>query len=210
MKDVSNRTLVILLIIAIVTSIGGMIAILTKVGFGFGQITGFAASAIGTVNVTVQSTVGISLIGATNMSFGSGTLNGDGTTTFMNSSSSTSANPGGFSKPMDFQLENTGNVRANISFNGTTAAAFLGGTSSLWAVNATCASTESTPCNASFNVTFPSTVPVNVSNGLSMLVNNTNATDNGDLFNISVFLGIPQDVIAGAKNATITFWAVAA
>ena len=208
MKNISNTTLTALLVIAVITTIGGVLAILVKIGFGFGQITGFAASAIGTVNVTVSSTVGIRLSGITNITFGSGVLNGDSTTTFLNTTASSL--PGGFSTSMDFQLENSGNVRANISVNGTTATNFLGGTSPLFAVNATCATTESTPCNQSFNVTFPSTVPVNMTGGLSMVVNNTNATDNGDLFNISVFVGIPQDVIAGAKNATVTFWAVSA
>jgi len=201
MKNISNNTLIILLIIAIIIIVGGLFAILTKISFGFGQITGLAASAVGTVNVTIQSTVGIRFIGQTNMSFGSGTLNGDATTTFMNSSSSTASNPGGFSKPMDFLLENSGNVRVNISVNGTTGAVFLGGTSSFFAVNA-----SNAEVNAS--LVFPAN-PVNITTSLSFVANDTNATDGNDLLNITVLLGIPQDVVGGAKSATITFWAVA-
>jgi len=203
MKEISNRTLVILFIIAIFTAISGLLAILIKIGFGFGQITGFAASAIGTVNVTVSSTVGIRFIGPTNMSFGSGTLYGDGTTTYMNSTISIT-NPDGFNEPFPFQLENSGNVMANISVNGTTAASFLGGTEPWFAVNATNVEGNATL----LGLVFPAN-PVNVTSALSFVVNNTNASDSNDLFNITVFLGIPQDTTPATKNATITFWAVA-
>ena len=197
--QITNRTLTALLVLAILTVVGSIFLILAQLGYGTDFITGYSAFATGTVNITLLKTAGITL-NFTNMSFGQGELNGDGTLTRVNNSASTIVNPSTFLTPMAFTLRVDGNTPVNISFNGTTAANFLGGTAASFSI--TVANNEA----ASAMVLVASQTEVTAA--YKNLANNTNSNDASDEVNITVFLIIPADAPAAAKNATLDFKAV--
>src|SRR3989344_4407017 len=144
MNEVSNKTLIVLLVIAIITVLGSFGTIISKLGFGANLITGLATVQYGTVNVTIQATASINMVYA-NMSFGSGTLNAqsgiDVVNTTINSTDINTHN--GFlynsfqANIGNLQYRVDGNTDVNVSYTGTTAGLFFGGTGSAFKINIT-------------------------------------------------------------------------
>lgn len=75
MDDISNRTLALLLVTAIVISLGTTVYTLNMLGQGASGPTGRASSDTGQVNLTVESTLSIKLNGLNKIDFGSGYVN---------------------------------------------------------------------------------------------------------------------------------------
>ncbi len=124
--DVSNKTLGMLLVAAIVVSVGGTFLSLQQLGSLSGS-TGFATSDSGQVNLTVAQTLSIELTDDV-INFGECLLN-DTNTIFVDSSvvrgsvdNAYCDNTAGF--PDDLALRNAGNVHACVNMqtnaNGTT------------------------------------------------------------------------------------------
>ena len=194
MLEVSDRTLVVLIVVALLTTVGGTITILQKVGPELPLLTGFATTDTGEVNLTIDATVSIRLtVDEVNFSGGS-PLSGGGLTQLNTSGAAGGGgNPSTFANPGDFQVENDGNVPVNLTINATPASVWIGGTSPTYRFSSTnpgsddgCAinrtSTEPTTLNATqvdfcLNLTF---------------------SDSADTTNISIYVGIPSDIPAGS------------
>lgn len=214
MSEVSNKILVVLLVVAIITVLGSFGTIISKLGFGANLITGLATVQYGTVNVTVQSTASINMVYA-NMSFGSGTLdfNADGSirNTTINSTRTSITSYNSFQASIaDLQYRVDGNADVNVSYTGTTAANFVGGTGPAFKINIT--NNEASSCTyIPFNSSRPEHLQYNLSSDVvansQTVCNFSNWEDASDTVNISVWLWIPSDVATGLKSATITLTA---
>ena len=74
MKEISNKTLTILLVIAIAVSLGGAFTSLSRLAaISALPITGFATSGTGKVNLSITETTSVAISG--NIDFGSGYIN---------------------------------------------------------------------------------------------------------------------------------------
>ena len=191
MNSVSNKTLVYLLMIAIVVSLIGTFVSLSKLG-SLG-VTGFAAHAsngTGDVNLTVTTSCTITMSGS-NINFGSGTVSGDKCE--LNTSAGTSSGCSGFtavSHGLNFTNDGNENITLNITSN-VTAETFLKGTDPLFKINAN--NIEPGACN---NGNFALGGWVNVTTTQLSLCNSTNPlepTDDKDTLEIDVYLSIPDN-----------------
>ena len=122
MKQVSDRTVTLFFILALVSTLGGVVVIFTSVGGDYSLLTGFATTQTATVNVTVQGTSAIT-INPSIVEFGSGTLVGGAAGTPINTSGTT--NVGSFSRANPILVQNDGNTNLNITINGTPVARWL-------------------------------------------------------------------------------------
>ena len=81
MSEISNKTIVGLLVLALVITVGSTaisVSKLQQLGGIYNFITGAPSFSFGETNITVQSVTSLSLVGAngTVLSFGSGYVNG--------------------------------------------------------------------------------------------------------------------------------------
>jgi hypothetical protein len=191
MNSVSNKTLVYLLMIAIVVSLIGTFVSLSKLGAL--SATGFVSydNDTGDVNLTVTTSCTITMSGS-NINFGSGTVSGDKCE--LNTSAGTvGGGCSGFtavSHGLNFTNDGNENITLNITSN-VTAETFLKGTNPLFKINAN--NIESGACNNG-NFSLGSWVDV-VTTQLS-LCNSTNPlepTDDKDTLEIDVYLSIPDN-----------------
>ena len=138
--DISNKTLGLLLVAAIVISIGGTVVSLNKLD-GF-STTGYATTnqTNGTVSLTVAEALSIVLDDST-INFGTCTLPGGAGITVDSALSSSGANNSACDTSNDWSsapgdvitVENNGNVVANVTINSNvTGTAFYGGDASSW------------------------------------------------------------------------------
>ncbi len=135
MADISNKTLAILIGIAIIVSVIGILSVPGRT-----TITGAAINTTtGTANVTIQSITQITLVNNT-VDFGVGFVNGSDVACTLESNRSSKLNASngstagvpcqGFNAPAIgpfFLLDNNGNVNVSVTMNGTfaNARAFL-------------------------------------------------------------------------------------
>jgi hypothetical protein len=122
--DVSNRTLAVLLIAAIVFSVGGTLMSFSQTGVG--SPTGFATNSTdGTVQLTINQAISITLIDS-DINFGNCNVSTSGLTNYDSSLGSSGVNNSlcSGSLPDNITIENDGNVEANVTvqtlYNGTT------------------------------------------------------------------------------------------
>ncbi len=217
MREISNRTIVVLLIVAVLVTIGSVATILSRLNFGIDLLTGMATVQYGTVNVTISATAAISMVYA-NMSFGSGTLNvpplgTEVVNTTINSTQNYATSYNSFQASISgIVYRNDGNVPVNVSYTGTAAGLFIGGTGSAFKINIT--NQESGACTyIPFNSSRPEHLQYNLSSDVlatsQTICNVSNYANTQDEVNISVWLWIPSDTQTGLKNATLTLTAVA-
>ena len=205
MNDVSNRTLIYLLMVAIVISLVGTLVSLSKLGeLG---VTGFAgaSNSTGQVNLTVGDTCSIIMSGD-DVNFGTGGINhssGCQLNTSNGYKNIDGCGDGILASNYGLNFTNTGNQ--NISLNITvnvTAAILFGGTSPSFKINAN--NTESGACNDG-NFALGNWVEVTQDNSISVS-NSSNtlaADDTKDDIEIDVYLSIPQDANQGGGSALI-------
>src|SRR3989344_8399372 len=113
MKQISNKTLAVLLCIALFTSLLGITITLVQLGrIQFPFITGLPT---GIVNVTIASLVSISLSNSL-VNFGNGSLIVS-PLTYLNTTAA--ANPSTFNEAGDLQVQNDGNGNINVTMNGS-------------------------------------------------------------------------------------------
>lgn len=162
MDDISNKTVVALLVATIVVSLGGTFIALNSVNsklssLGIGQITGFALIPNATATVTVQTFSSIKFSQAS-VAFGTGNVNvtgGFNNCTLSTLDGATGGNSGcdGFTEVSNgFTIENDGNTNLSVELrSNVTAAQFIGLGSALFLWNVTV--NESSSCrNSSINV----------------------------------------------------------
>ena len=190
MNNISNRTLVYLLVIAIVVSLTGTLISLSKLGEL--SVTGFStgANSTGEVSVTINSSCSVTMSGS-NINFSSGIVNGSECE--LNTSNGFVGNGcNGFASVSNgLNFTNNGNEYINLSIVGNeTAAEFLGGDSPTFKINpnaiqaGVCAGGNFALDNWT-DLTTTAAVLCNNSNKLSPSTNN-------DTLEIDVYLSIPS------------------
>jgi len=195
MNSISNRSLVYLLMVAIVISLVGTVVSLSKLG-SLG-ITGLATDT-GNVNVTISGVCSISMSGS-HIYFGSGPVNGS--ECILNTSAgskSTGCGPGILAVAHGLNFTNDGNQNMTVNITSDkNAASFLGGDNPEFKISPVAA--EANACNTGV---FTLGKWTEVSTGQLEVCNSTNVLeydDAKDTFEIDVYLNISSSADAGGK-----------
>ena len=202
---VTNRALVVLLVLALLSIITSMILILERLGAP-GFLSGLATFDTGVVNVTISATTDINLIEPANVDFGTGTLVSGGGNTSLNTSDAAwggGNNPTTFDDPGPFTVRNDGNTEVNISINSSnTAATFIGGTNPGYYFVPSPTGTGRDGCGGddSNNITAYNSTLTAFSTTSVQVCDNLTFADTGDEMNISIFIDIPNDASTGLKT----------
>ncbi len=204
-----NRSFVVLLIAAIVVSIGSTVINLSSLQ-RIGGITGFAQTAQGTVTFSVNESVSITLDDDT-IDFGECVLNNSGMITYeSNVTNGTSVQ--GFScdglagGPDYMVIENDGNVNVlvNLSSNvsGTQLIESPTSRGAFWFV---AGENETNSCASGLASSWVNITAAAQEYGVC---GNLSNIDDNDALNIWFRIDLPDDTPSGAKSAGITFSAV--
>ena len=205
MEEISNKTIAVLLVIAVVVSIGGTIISLNKLSQirGLrGPLAGAATTGIGVVNLSVETSLDIMVTG--NINFGAGHVNAGSPVASMNSSLTSTANGTWAWNTQFIKVNSTGtvNISLNVSANAT-AATFIGGLSpvaQIWPNQTSCGSDAHTTCASA-------PLPINGSQQVfcSKLVFPGYSTGACNSVNVSAFVAVPSNAVVGEKNVQLTF-----
>lgn len=202
MGDISNKTLAILVGVAIVVSLVGLLSV-GKGGVVY--ISGRAGSGEGPVSLNLTSEVSIKVENA--IDFGNGRVWANSTNATLDSDAGTVQWGTWAAGKKYIKVENDGTV--NISVNVTAdqnAATFIGGTNPSFKLKAV--ETETGACAGTLVTTY-----TDVPDGTEDPINICDLLMYGlgeDEFNVSVRLVVPSDAPAGQRNTTLTFSAVQA
>jgi len=200
MSDVSNKTLAILVGIAIVISLLGALSV-GKGGVSY--ITGKGIT--GPVSFNATAEVSVKVVGS--IDFGNGRVNATAANATLDSDASTVV--GGSWTPIKqyLKVENDGTVNISVNLSAdanNNAAGLIGGTSPLFQMKGV--ATEGSSC-----VTLQTTY-TNVPNSTEAplaICNRLQYVNSADEFNVSAKVAMPSDAAIGTRNATITFSASA-
>ncbi len=217
MDDISNRTLALFLVSAIVVSLGITVYslnILTQ-----GSITGRATTQPGNVTVSIQDATSIRLYKST-VDFGSGYVNTTKTACATNATLNasyryidsnnndcwvgTTAPP----SPTALALENDGNRNVTITIKGPTPAGFFQGQGAPIAnLSWLSRNNETGACVSGLQATFTSFTGASQSACTKLLFTPSNSDDLAIDIQVIIPAGLP---VGGYSNATIEFTAAAA
>ena len=228
MDDVSNKTVVMLLIATVVVSLGGayisLNAVSTKLsGIGVGPITGFATIPNGTATLTISLVSSIQFSQPT-VAFGTGSINTtSGNCTLSTTSASNSAGCIEFSEVANgFTIENDGNTNLSITLSASAnAATFIEDGASLFLWNVTvnesgsCVNATGSRLAVQPNTTTDAGCGGQGENACGAIFEAVSTTaknicpsllfdDASDALNIDINVSIPVTAPAGAKSATLT------
>ncbi|MFH1173881.1 MAG: hypothetical protein V1725_01985 [archaeon] len=204
--DVSNKTLAIFLVAAIVVSIAGTFVSLNRLG-KMGGMTGYALDDTGLANLSISTSASIRFEDGFNTTdFGTGSIPNASSVCFLSTTAGPTAECSGFAQGGPLIIENDGNVNlTNVSLNSTnSAAAFIGSCGSftpefLW--NFT--QNESTSCNAGYwaagDYMAVNTTLMSICEG----ANAYNYVEDHDSIRIDFLLNISSDCTPGAKTNII-------
>ncbi len=199
MEEISNKTLAILLIAAIVISLGGTLISLNRLArIRIPSITGFGTTDTAGVNLSITGVTEVNWT-TDDIYWESGTVTtGTSTCTL----TSYDGNTNTVSSPL--VLENIGNTNVTLNITcGKTAATFIGHADAVYQWNASNKEPGSCPGLAISAGAFQtaSTDPVVVCNstGGGFL-----ATDGSDTMNFDVRVVIPSAAPSGSKTSTFT------
>ena len=200
--EISDRTLIVLTVIALVTTVGGTLTILQSLGPDLPYLTGFATSDTGVVNVTIAAAANIAFI-IDIVDFGTGSSPAAGILDINTSDTlyGGGTNPSTFDDPGPLSYVNDGNVDINVTLNGSNAATFLGGTSPTYEFISTAPGTDD-GCGQGLNRTNNAT-KTTIDSTLRLICENLTFADAADTSNISIFLGLPSDISTGLKQDTL-------
>lgn len=207
--EISNKALAILLVLAIVVSIGGAVINIAKMSEFSGiiptikGITGMGTT--GTVNVSLQATTNLNVT-QTFTDFGVGYVT---TNTFGARVNSTGNKTNwtviGVFDPLNLQLENIGNVNLSVSVSADKSAlTYLGGTSPIFQFAATTKTPDVSACVVGYNLQSTLTnVPLSATT--ANVCSNLGFVAASNELNVSIELIIPYDAPVGNKTVTLTF-----
>lgn len=220
MADLSNKTLALLLLVAISISIFGTLNTLSR--FGETGITGRVVSdnITGKTNFTISSQLSIRFVQNV-VDFGSGYVNGSHTTCVMGTNS-TQVAPGDtmhaasgcvdFNRPSgNLTIENDGNLLANVSLNFTrNATDLIGGTNPSFKYKVI--NSEASSCgnirNGSSFIEVDGIADYKETSISGVRICDTLEFDNaGDTVEVGFWLTVPQDSLQGQRE--VTLWAIA-
>jgi len=201
MKDISNKTLAILLIAAIVFSVGGTLLSLTELGkvLGIPVISGFGT--LGEVNVTISPQISLNLT-YPDINFGSGYVTaGSHDYACLNSEDGTATGwSAGSVEAAGIVVENIGNTDINVTFNmAQNVTEWLGGTSPRFEFKSS--DNESDSCD---NEVTTWTLVDTDSNLNASICGNLTAISSADSINFNINLTVPSDA-QGTKGVLLTF-----
>ena len=195
-KDISNKTLATLLIVAIAVSVVGTFIATSKPVY----ITGMATEGTGTVDVTIT---GLAAITTTdNIDFGSGYVYPNNITARLESNA-TSATNGSWSYAwQNITIENIGNQKLNVTFNASSNASSWLGTGCLAYMAANIHVDDG--CSVE-NTTWRELAADKNSDWLCMDLDSTNGADK---VNAEAALIINETLASSAvaKTVTVTFY----
>ncbi len=198
MSDVSNKTLAILVGVAIVISLVGILSI-NKGGITY--ITGKGGTGTGPVSFNATSEVSILVTGS--IDWGNGRVNATSTSSTLDSQAGTVV--GGTWTPITqyIKVENDGtvNISVNLSANANNNAnGLIGGTSPSFKMKGI-----ATEANSCVTLQTSYTAVPNSTETPYPICDKLQYTNSADTFNVSAEVVIPSDAAAGGRNATITF-----
>ena len=224
---VSNKSLAVLIIAAVVISLGGTIINLNKLNQFYSlknqessnkEFTGLATGT-GYVNLSITSSARCGV--DTNVSFGSSgqpsvtySLTSDKdnslTTTFQNCTDAASTN-----NCKGIQINNTGNVNLNLTFTSNVdATSLLGSQTGLssadfryWIINGSTTTNASQGCRNFTNGTTQLTAgtQINMPTYEQQICNNLTFTDGNDVMHLEFNVTLQPDILPTTKTATLTF-----
>lgn len=215
MEDISNRTLAIFLVMAIVVSLGVTIYSLNKLTPY--SITGQAQSVPGKVNLSVQNSISILLYNNT-VDFGSGYVNTScveivGGKNYANlTAGSTYIDTGdcwtGTTEPTSIIVENNGNVNVSVSIRGPNPLTFFGNYAGSYDYNLTAKArnNEANSCVGTLQQTY-----IQLDSNSTFCTRLKYYPDSEDTLAIDINVLIPVDLPQGTyENNTIEFYAITA
>lgn len=129
MKDISNKTLVFLLLAAITVSLGGTFMSLNRLNIATQSgITGLASgNESGTTTLTVLGFNSISIVGSASLNMGTCTPAG-GNGSWVNTTTNTAICSAAFEEVLNITVQNDGNQAINVTVrSNTTNSTFFGG-----------------------------------------------------------------------------------
>jgi hypothetical protein len=206
--EISNKALAILLVLAIVVSIGGAVVNMAKLSEFSGiiptikGITGMGTT--GTVNVSLQATTNLNVT-QTFVDFGVGYVTTNMFGARVNSTGNrTNWTVVGTFTPLNLQLENIGNVNLSVSVSSDkSATTYLGGTNPVFQFAATTKTPDVAACVSGYNLQSTLT-DVTLTTTKNVCSNLGFVAESNEL-NVSIELIIPYDAPVGNKTVTLTF-----
>ncbi|MBW3015447.1 hypothetical protein KY330_03430 [Candidatus Woesearchaeota archaeon] len=199
MEDISNKTLALLLVVAIAVSLVG---IFTAQKGGVRYLTGAAHSGKSDVTFSTESVVSIVVTG--DVDFGSGRVDTGQTAATLYSNGSTELGTWSFSEqPINVKNDGTQNVTLQVKSNVTAGDFLGGGTSPDFAFISFDGDASGACVSAISSYTTLTTSSQNVCTPLR----NSDATNEA---NVTLKVVVPQDAPTGSKNAELNFTATAA
>lgn len=209
MADLSNKALALLLLIAIVVSVGGTVFTLQRMSAA--GVTGYVTSdpVTGKTNFSIDSSLSIRFVNAL-VPFGSGFVNGTMTSCTMGTNNTPPLNTRGcinFNTTVheaNLTIENDGNVLANVSLNFTrNATTFIGGTSPQFQYEVT--DGEASSCTDIRNASaFKEVGAIEVDGTDARVCDGLLFDDGNDLLEVGFWLLIPEDADLGSHEVTVT------
>ncbi|MBU0758410.1 MAG: hypothetical protein KKF44_10155 [Nanoarchaeota archaeon] len=221
MEDISNRTLATLLIAAIVITLGGTIMSLNRLsqvgGPSFFPVTGRGTTDTGKVNVTIQSSQSIRLMGTTIIDFGAGNVNASDSTCNTNGVNVTTVDSGTNELDCwlvsdavqlvgtDFDVENDGNVDVAVNISGKSNQSFIttsgdfSATDYKWQFGS-----ENTPGDVDCEAGEP-TGWVHFGENETLCTRLPWEDEENDNLTVNVMLRFPANTTAGLFSDTVTF-----
>lgn len=207
MADISNKALSLLLLVAIVVSVSGTMLTFSKLSET--GITGRATDdTTGITNFSINSTLSIRFNNNL-IPFGQGYVNDSiGSCVMGTNNSNPSAANGcvGFNTTVadaNLTIENDGNIPANVSINFTgDASSFIGGTSPSFMYMVRNA--EASSCTTANATSMREVAGTDTNTTMTRVCTNFDADDGSDLFDIAIWLRVPEDASTGAHSVTIT------
>jgi len=201
MKDINNRSLAMLLVVVIATSLAGTWLVLTKAP-GVLLITGRQTDT-GTASVTVNTVSSIDFT-VDAVAFGTGnvnTSNGNTNCVLDTEGTNDAAKCTSFNTvTVPFEITNTGNANLSVNLNfSNNAATFIGGTSPVY--NYKVSENESNSCAGGVT---DATSYESVNNSDPEICANLEYLDAKDSLNVDINITIPYDTATGAKSSTLT------
>jgi hypothetical protein len=213
--EISNKTLVVLLVAAIIISVGGaMITIaqvtnLVNIIPALRGITGLGS--VGRVNVSVTALAQLDVVRA-NIDFGVGYVATGQSFAVLNSSKATPAEwtaDAGSWTAQDLQIANTGTVDINVSLTSSvTSDSMIGGTNPN--LNYTAYDNETKSCwnNSLGEVALANLTQITSATAEMKVCENLSFLEATNSINMSIVLKVPQNALAGNKTAVLTFTAL--
>ncbi len=211
--DVSNKTLAMFLVAAIVVSIAGTIISLNKLGEV--SYTGYALTDTGQVNISVGTTLSITTQDDNTIDFGTCTPQGGTDVVISSEVANGDATYGicsGFT-PDEILVRNDGNVNANVTINASDWGEAHGGTflpsssGNSWIAykitNASSAGGYNGGCVGNYQSTYTNITNTYNSNMLGCDNLSAHATDNSFEFDVEIL--VPNDAQSTTSSLTLTF-----